>query len=324
MSAKSRMIVVAVIAPLIFAAAGIVTMLAVVARLPDPIAVHWGFSGAADRFGSPVGGFVLLAVFGLAFAALGFAIGRTSEQLASSTQRFLLALLTGLSALLAWVFASSVVLQVGLVDAHAAPSILPAMIAGFAIGVVVGVVAWFALPRPVALPAPEPVEVAPVELREGERVSFIQRLEPSRAVGVLAIGILAVALVGGGVVMALFAPTVAFVIWTVVMLAGGLLSVAALFWSVTIDRRGLVVRLALGFPRFVIPAAEVATATTTDIVPLRDFGGWGIRGVGQRIGVIVRSGEAIEVTRKDGRVFVVTVPQSTRGAALLNALAARA
>lgn len=56
----------------------------------------------------------------------------------------------------------------------------------------------------------------------------------------------------------------------------------------------------------------------------RAFLGWGIRVIGRRIGVLIREGEAIEVTRTDGRVFIVTVPQAARGAALLNAVAARA
>jgi hypothetical protein len=39
--------------------------------------------------------------------------------------------------------------------------------------------------------------------------------------------------------------------------------------------------------------------------------------------VITRSGEALEVRRKDGRAVVVTVSQTESGAALLNSLAGR-
>jgi len=324
MTTKSRMIIVGVIAPLVYTAGGIIAILGALPRLPDTIAVHWGASGGPDGFGSPIGSIVLLGLLGIAFATLGFAASRLSDGIVSSAQRFILALTPSLAGFLAWVLASSIVLQAGLADGHDAPSILPTMLAAVVIAVVLWFAAWFALPRPVAPPARERAELPVIELGADERVSWIQYLEPSRAVGTLVVGILAVALVGGGVAMALLAPTPAFVIWTVVMVLAGALAVSSLFWAVSIDRRGLIVRSVLGFPRFAITPAEVGSATTTDVVPLRDFGGWGIRGIGRRVGVVIRAGEAIEVTRKDGRVFIVTVPQAARGAALLNAVAARA
>ena len=47
-------------------------------------------------------------------------------------------------------------------------------------------------------------------------------------------------------------------------------------------------------------------------------------GVGGRIGVVMRGGEALEVVRTGGRRVVVTVGDAATGAALLNTLAARA
>lgn len=220
-TAQARMIIVGVIAPLVFTAMGIIAIIAALSRLPEAVAVHWGVSGTPDRFGTPVGAVVLLGVLGLAFAGLGFAVSRLSDEVVSSVQRFILALAPSLAGFLAWVFASSIVLQAGLADGHDAPSILPAMLAAVLIGGVIWVAAWFALPRPVGQPLHDSTELPVIELGADERVSWIQRLEPSRTVGTLVVGILAVSLVGGGVAMALLAPVTAFVIWTVVMLAAG-------------------------------------------------------------------------------------------------------
>ena len=53
-------------------------------------------------------------------------------------------------------------------------------------------------------------------------------------------------------------------------------------------------------------------------------GGWGLRvGRGGRTGLVVRSGQALEVERTGGRIVVVTVDDAARGAALLTAVAAR-
>ena len=70
---------------------------------------------------------------------------------------------------------------------------------------------------------------------------------------------------------------------------------------------------------------EVEEAVVVQVNPLREFGGWGIRtGVGGRIGVVMRGGEALEVVRTGGRRVVVTVDDAATGAALLNTLAGRA
>ena len=97
-----------------------------------------------------------------------------------------------------------------------------------------------------------------------------------------------------------------------------------LAWRVVIDRRGLTVTGALGFPRFHIPLENVVAATVIDVNAMREFGGWGIRvGRSGDWGVIVRSGEAIEVERKRGAPFLVTVDDAATGAGLLTSLARR-
>jgi hypothetical protein len=50
------------------------------------------------------------------------------------------------------------------------------------------------------------------------------------------------------------------------------------------------------------------------------FGGWGLRWAGRgRIGIITRSGPALEVRRHDGSSLVITVDDAAAAAALLTA-----
>ncbi len=79
-----------------------------------------------------------------------------------------------------------------------------------------------------------------------------------------------------------------------------------------------------GVPCFTVALSEVAESSVVEVHPMKDFGGWGLRGnfKGQ-FGVIQRAGEALEVRRGDGSKFVVTVDEADVAAALLNTLADR-
>ena len=95
-------------------------------------------------------------------------------------------------------------------------------------------------------------------------------------------------------------------------------------WRVRVDADGLTVRPTLGWPLYRVALADVASAATTTVVPLGEFGGFGLRwGLGRRLGIITRGGEALEVQRRDGRALVVTVDDAATAAGLLTALAAR-
>jgi hypothetical protein len=109
------------------------------------------------------------------------------------------------------------------------------------------------------------------------------------------------------------------VIVLVVVVLGA--SLAARVW---VDRRGLTVRSPFGWPAYTVPLAEIAAVGVVEISPLRDYGGWGWRiGRRGRPGVVFRAGPALEVTRGDGRRFVVTVDGAEDAAALLTTLTDR-
>ena len=129
-------------------------------------------------------------------------------------------------------------------------------------------------------------------------------------------------------------PLSAALTWIVVELTGvlvGLLVLGALviladafsMLRVVVDREGLSVRYGhLGIFRQLIPLAKVDGARALNLKPL-SHGGWGYRGSLLLLGkaaVVVRRGDAIEVTLHEGRQFLVTVDDAATGAALLNGL----
>jgi hypothetical protein len=113
-------------------------------------------------------------------------------------------------------------------------------------------------------------------------------------------------------------------VWPLLIVVGlvGILIASMFRWVIRVDSRGLTIRSALGWPRIRVPLDEVVRADVIQVRPLRDFGGWGLRvGRGGRVGVVLRSGEAMLVQRTGGRSVAVTVPGAAAGAGVLNALA---
>ncbi|MFE7357489.1 DUF1648 domain-containing protein [Streptomyces sp. NPDC057543] len=89
---------------------------------------------------------------------------------------------------------------------------------------------------------------------------------------------------------------------------------------VVVDRRGITISGMLPWPRLRVPLDRIEAATSRDINPLAEYGGWGYRIRPGRSGLMIRSGEGIVATLAGGRVFAVTVDDSATGAALLNTL----
>lgn len=146
----AREALVGVVIPFLVALVGAVVMMSWLPQLPDPVAVHWGSGDAPDGFGSawtlvllPVGsvvGYVVLILVIMLFAGSrgGNMSPETNRRVLLSTSPFLAALLTlGVTGSLAG--------QRGLADAHDAPGAGLWMLAGAIVGLLLGVVAWFAL-----------------------------------------------------------------------------------------------------------------------------------------------------------------------------------
>ena len=299
--------------------------------LPDPAATHWSGGGGPDGFGPawtylaiglgvPLGLIALFAVFAL-FAHRVPPRDPNGPQW-SSTARLLGAMSLGVSAMLAWMMLISVGVQRGLDDAAETPDITGWVFVGFAGAVVVVVAGWFLQPRVTSTGTPAE-EVSPMVLAPGERAVWTATATTGRA-GVATLTALFLVLAATAVVMWALEEPSWWVLGLVCLLLGALM-LTMLTFRVRVDTAGLLVRSSAGWPRFRVRPDDVAAVRVVPVHPFAEFGGWGVRlSTDGRFGVVLRTGDALEVTRRSGRTFVVTVDDAATGAALLSATASAA
>ncbi len=286
-------------------------------RLPDPVATHWGPSGAPDGFGTLTEMLLLPALvvplLAVGMWALGFYAGRdtSTRRLAAASSTFLAVMMSGLTI-------GSLAGQLDLRDAAAGPGIGTTLGISVTAGVLAAVVVALLTPRT----APQPATALPdpgaprTDLAPTERAAWTRTVTSPTGSAIGAAATLTTA------VLALALRTPAMLVVPVLL---ALLLAATLVLRVSVDGRGLVARSPVGWPSMRVPLDEVVAARVGTVDPLREFGGWGYRvGKGGRVGFVLRRGEAVEVERTGGRVNVVTVDDAATAAALLNTLAERA
>ncbi len=111
-----------------------------------------------------------------------------------------------------------------------------------------------------------------------------------------------------------FAPWVYVLLAAVLVLLFGVLT---LRMQTTVAPDALIVRYGfLGSTR--VPLSEIARAEALVYRPVRDYGGWGLRGFGSRRAINARGNRGVRITRRDGSTLLVG-SQDPRG--LLTALA---
>ncbi|HRN29629.1 MAG TPA: DUF1648 domain-containing protein, partial [Terrimesophilobacter sp.] len=314
-SAHRRIVLIGGIAPVVIALTTALVALTWLPDLPEPVAIHWGADGA-DGYGSAWISIVLPLAITLAFAI--FAVSASWKIAPDGRllvgQKFMVVTSLWLGALLSVIIGGSLYIQRGLADATAAPDVGPLMLLGFAVSTVLAAGAWFLLPAVTRVPV-STASAAPLTIVGAARVAW------SRTVTMTPV---AWWVIGTGVAACLIALAVTIVYGHGWLIALGslvlilLLVVTTLAWRVSADRRGLVVRSAVGWPRLVIPPTQISEVRAVTVNAVAEFGGWGWRWDGAgRSGVIMRSGDAIEVTRTNGKRFVVTVPDAASGASVL-------
>ena len=316
-----RIALVAVIVPFALALVGVALQLAWLPELPATVATHWGFNGEPDAFGPAWSMPVLLAVLGVALPSLfGVVLARTVRPDGPTFTQKLLAVASLFAVtLVSIVVTASVAIQRELPVGSPSSAILPVL--GIALGcaLLLSAAAWIFLPG--AVPgsstrlATPPLRVAP-----GEVVVWVGHARFATWVMILLSGVIAVA--SAAVIYVIVTRGIWPLAVVPVILLVAVLGTSS--WRVRVDARGLTARPILGWPLYRIALADVESAATTEVVPLGEFGGFGIRwGLRRRLGIITRGGEALEVQRRDGRAFVVTVDDAATAAGLLTALAAR-
>ncbi len=313
----SRVLLTALVIPIALTAVSLGIVIAWLPQLPPTVAVHWGANGA-DGFGPRSTLPTLLAVFGLGIPGLlGGIVVLSARAGFSFGQKLLATLSLSTTVLIVVMFLATTAAQRGLDDARQAPDILPLLLSGFAAALVVGVAAWFVLPKWARLAGNWSAATA-LPLAPDERAVWLGTAR--FPVWMIASILVPMLLISG--VLSWVAAARGGAAW--LLLTIPLLIVLALLsstdWRVRVDAAGLRVRSIVGVPTWTIPVGDIAEAGTTTVAAVSEFGGWGVRWAGNsRIGIITRSGTALEVRRRDGSSLVITVDDAASAAALLTA-----
>lgn len=280
--------------------------------LPDPVAIHWGMNGP-DGFGSPWVDIVLLAVVGIPLTATAAVVALRfhHEGALPAGVKGVAVVLPAIVVLLSVLSAGSLGIQTDIARAEDAPGLGRVLLLAFVAAVAVGVLGWIAIPTRASGTA-HPAVAAPVPA--GLDTTWVRSVSAPKGLLIAPLAVLVV-----GVVVVMTMPRMWLVL---IIVAAAELAIGAMYsWRVTIDRHGLCARGLWGWPRIRVPIDDIVSASALEVSPLADFGGWGVRVSSDgRRGIIVRGGSAIQVERKASRPMVVTVPDATDGAGILNAL----
>jgi hypothetical protein len=111
-----------------------------------------------------------------------------------------------------------------------------------------------------------------------------------------------------------FSPAIVAVMLAVIALLGALLTLRQ---TTTVTKDSVSVRYGFLYETRV-PLTEVALAEAVEYSPLREYGGWGIRGSRRRRALNARGNQGVLLTRTDGTTLLVG---SQRPRELLDALA---
>ncbi|MEU1312724.1 hypothetical protein ABZ419_28055 [Streptomyces cinnamoneus] len=314
-SVSARRILVAVVPPVLAAAAVLATFLSVRDRLPDRMAVHIGAGGDADGF-SGQGSFLATALGvlvgdGVLFGALAYWIRTTP-----GVQRVLAVIGDAVAVLTGWLVVAVLLANTDVTDASSVT--LPGTQAAlaFAATAACATVGWLICGKA------EEAEAVSGPSAEAERLTLgdSESAGWTRVAGSRVLPLTGALVAAAGVIVGLttgWLPALPLLITGVPM---ALLTGA----RVTADRHGITVTPSLApWPRLNVPLQRIAEAGHRTVDPLRDFGGWGYRARPGASGIVLRSGDAISARLTTGSEFVVTVDDAATAAALLNTLADR-
>ncbi|WP_027501240.1 hypothetical protein [Rhodococcus sp. UNC363MFTsu5.1] len=315
-----RALAVTVLPPALTAVGAVSLIGAWSAELPDPVAVHFGPGGVADRFATQ-GAARWSPLIGLAFA-VGLCLmlllltrrdlrsARVGAAVGSGTGAFVAALPVALLAP-----------QRGLTDAaEASPSFwwiaLPA-----GLGLAAAAIGYAASPAPGPATAHRPPsEDAPrIALADGEKVAW----SGSAAMPPWLAAVVGVVPVGVVLGMVAFGSSSFVLVLVIAAISAALMALVLAPVRVTVDAAGLSARTPITGRPTRIPLDAIAEADVVAVGTLNRFGGFGYRAGPDGTGLIVRPGPALRITRGDGSRFTVTVDGAEQAAAVVNALAAK-
>lgn len=327
--ARSAFLWVGVVAPLGVLVLAAAVIIAWMPELPDPIAIHWGSEGAdgyAARWSYVpliLGIGAAVVVFDAALALFAHRLPQSSTQPTvepwSATARFLGAINLGIAMLIAFIAVAGAAMQRGLSDAADAPGIGTWTLVGFVLLAVFTVLGWYLQPAPPVAAAEQGAPAGNIPLAVNERAAWFGTAAMARS-GVIVL-LAALALL---VIMTVFWAARGDDSWWILALVTLVMAFTVggmSVFRVRVNTDGLRARSLLGWPNNRIPLNRIAKVEIVQLDPFREFGGWGWRlATDGRRGIVLRTGEALQVTQSNGRVFVVTVDGASDAAAVLDTL----
>lgn len=302
--------------PLVVGVVTTVLVLIWLPQIPNPAAIHWGFSGTPDGF-APRWVYPLMTagLAGILPLVMGAAVvGSAWQTVYTTTIRMIVATAVGLSFFLGTILTGSVFVQRGVPSAEDAPGIAPLILMGLVVAIAFGVAVYSLMPAS-SQRSPGGEAVTPLKLNPGEVVVWTSSATGSLPFTVVVIGMCVVVAMlgvsGGPLYLLVVAALVA------------VLPLAFAMFHVSVGQRGLQVRSVLGWPRQRIGLSQVTSVKVGEVHPFQQWGGWGWRSNPQGTAVVTRKGPALQVGLANGRMFVVTCEDARRGAATLTALVER-
>ncbi|MCI2423799.1 DUF1648 domain-containing protein [Saccharopolyspora sp. K220] len=279
-------------------------------RLPDPIASHWGFSGAPND-SMPLVGFLLVVVLGWLAISIGAVVfgardwrRRRSRAATGATLAAAGVFFAGLAALTVWA-------NLDIAEWRQARSlnwqVLPMLAAaGFA-----GRLGWFVGNRGPDDQSEQALESGTeLNLKPGERAVWLSSVSSP------------VLRTVGGLVVLVGAVTLVLHSWQFALapLLAGLACLATSSARVQVDERG--VRTAFGPQRWPVRRIGLARidSARAETHSALEVGGWGYRMRPGTTAIMLRGGECLVLRLTSGRDFVISVDHAERGAELANAL----
>lgn len=285
------------VVPLLVIAGSVAAVLYFWGRFPDPLAVHWGFSGDPDGnlpiwlYAVGMYGGMLLAWYGL----ISGSRGGLNAPLASVVY-FILGLLASVNALVIYFNLDAATWE----DATSVTSLAVGTV--LLIALLIGGLGWLLAGGKGAVP--EDVAIDPVTTNATTW---------SGAASNLWIGMIAA--------LPMVLVFVLDPIWAALMVVIAILLVIFAFVRVDATERGVTVALGpLGIPRRRFSMDSITGAGAIEITPLA-YGGWGWRMRSGRRAYTIRGGPAIRIERSNGVAIVVTVDDAPTGAAVIDSLA---
>lgn len=299
-----------------------VTLLAVLAyaltailtagRLPDSLATHFGPGGEPDDF-MRTGPALLFQGAVVVFLPVALLVSfGLSQWWRGEYSRSLSALISGICVALTALFVVLTLAHVPVADPAEVRVTWQMGLIIVSAGLAAAALVYLLLPPP--LPRPEPEPVAPVEIAPSYRVSWF---------GKVRMGQVFVITMAAATVLVAIAALTSNVWWTwlIVLLMVVLLASFSSF-DVVVDSKGVHWRSALGWPRGGVPLKEITDVSVVEVTP-GDFGGYGIRLLPGRLGLITRHGHALRVTHGE-RELVITVDDAQVAAGVLEGWRAKA